>query len=103
MIRPVTGTILLLLASRAVSGQSKPARPEFEVASIKPAPPPGDGKMVFRFGNSGGPGSRDPGLFSCANCTLSMMVMQAYHLNPYQMSAGPTFFPTNPFNIHPNV
>jgi uncharacterized protein (TIGR03435 family) len=108
MIRPVTGTIVMLLASRAAfgqvaSGQPAPARPEFEVASIKPAPPPGDGKMVFRFGNSGGPGSRDPGLFACTNCTLSMLVLQAYELKPYQLSGGPSFFSTERFNISAKV
>src|SRR5258708_1391469 len=55
--------------------------------------------MVFRFGRSGGPGSRDPGLFSCTNCTLSMMVMQAYDLKPYQLSGGPGFFTTERFNV----
>jgi hypothetical protein len=51
-------TLLSALAATAFTAQTTP-RPEFEVASIKPAPPP-SGNMI-RIGMAGGPGTPDPG------------------------------------------
>jgi uncharacterized protein (TIGR03435 family) len=91
----VSKVALLLLAALVADGQSTPPKPEatpkpeFEVASIKLAPPPGQGR--FRIGNTGGPGTPDPGLFSCTNCTVSMLVTSAFDLKRYQFpgSLGP--------------
>ena len=90
MVRAVVGPILALFVSGALSGQS------FEVASIKPAPPPGSGPM--RVGSSGGPGTRDPGRFNCENCSLSNLVTQAYDIRSYQLSA-PSWLATERFII----
>ncbi len=56
---------------------------EFEVASIKPSPPP-EGPRI-RVDMDGGPGTSDPTTFSCRNCSLSMLVMKAYDLKYYQV------------------
>jgi uncharacterized protein (TIGR03435 family) len=95
MNRRISQVILLLLAACAAEGQTpapKPEaapRPEFDVASIKLAPPIGQGP--FRIGNTGGPGTPDPGLFSCTSCTVSMLVTSAFELKRYQLpgSSGP--------------
>ena len=56
---------------------------QFEVASVKPSPPPdGRGTMVSC---SGGPGSKDPTLFTCQNMTLSNLICNAYNIPYYQL------------------
>jgi hypothetical protein len=58
----------------------------FEVATVKPAEPPEPGKRMM-MGISGGPGFADPGQIS-ANVTLSMLLMTAYDVRPYQIKNG---------------
>jgi uncharacterized protein (TIGR03435 family) len=60
------------------------SRAEFEVASIKPSPPPGAGP--FRVGCSGGPGTQDPGLFTCKFLSLTNLVTIAYPVREPQLS-----------------
>lgn len=74
MVRTILGAALVVFACH---GQS------FEVASVKPAPPPEGGRR--RVAMDGGPGSPTPGLFTCQNCSLSMLLSQAYALKPYQL------------------
>jgi uncharacterized protein (TIGR03435 family) len=78
----IAGTILLFLNS----GAAQTASPQFEVASIKPAPPPGTGRM--RIGSRGGPGTEDPSLFTCENCGLNGLIFQAFGIKDYQLSAA---------------
>jgi uncharacterized protein (TIGR03435 family) len=55
---------------------------QFEVASVKPSPPPDpNGIMV---GCNGGPGSTDPGLFTCTHFNVSNLVGMAFQLSSYQ-------------------
>jgi uncharacterized protein (TIGR03435 family) len=63
---------------------------EFEVASVKLAPPREAG--VIRFGPSGGPGSSNPGLVRCV-CTVSSLVLNAFGIANYQLS-GPAWLST---------
>jgi uncharacterized protein (TIGR03435 family) len=58
------------------------AKLQFEVASIKAAPPAG----FFHSSDSGsgGPGSADPTTFHCATCTLSSLILKAFALERYQ-------------------
>jgi uncharacterized protein (TIGR03435 family) len=59
---------------------------QFEVASVKPSPPPGpDGSRLV--GCKGGPGSTGPGLFTCANIDISYVVTMAFNLRSYQFPA----------------
>ena len=58
-------------------------RPSFEVASIR-AHPPGQ-RSVGRLGFNGGPGSSDPAFLRCVNCTLSVLIREAYDLGFYQL------------------
>jgi uncharacterized protein (TIGR03435 family) len=57
--------------------------PKFEVASIKPHVPgqPSAGRAGF----NGGPGTSDPGFLRCNNCTLSILIREAYNLRPYEI------------------
>ncbi|MDP9169612.1 MAG: TIGR03435 family protein [Acidobacteriota bacterium] len=86
----------LALSAAAAFAQS----PSFDAASIKLAPPPTGG--MLRVGISGGPGTKDPGLFRCDNCTISMLVTQAYDIKNYQLS-GPAALDGERFNITARV
>jgi uncharacterized protein (TIGR03435 family) len=56
----------------------------FEVVSIN-ASPPNDGN--FSRGCRGGPGTGDPVLWRCTNATISMLIMRAYDIKHYQLTA----------------
>jgi len=58
----------------------------FEVASIKPATPLGP--LGMRADRRGGPGTNDPGLYTCQNCPVEWVVSEAYDLQPWEY-AGP--------------
>jgi uncharacterized protein (TIGR03435 family) len=58
----------------------------FEVASVKPSPPASPNG--FMVSCKGGPGSTDPGLFTCTNYNLSNLVGMAFQLSPYQLPSA---------------
>jgi uncharacterized protein (TIGR03435 family) len=72
------------IAIPAAFGQS------FEVATIKPAMPVRQRRALGvnnRIGTKGGPGTDDPGLFTCNFCSVLDLVEEAYHLTQsYQFS-----------------
>jgi uncharacterized protein (TIGR03435 family) len=55
------------------------AQPAFEVASVKPSP----GESLAHL--TGGPGTADPGRWSCTHCSLFALVTQAYAVFEYQL------------------
>jgi uncharacterized protein (TIGR03435 family) len=57
---------------------------EFEAASIKASPAPIARRIRVAF--NGGPGTDDPTLFTCQNYSLSMLLMQEYEVQYYQIS-----------------
>jgi uncharacterized protein (TIGR03435 family) len=74
----------------AQPAQSTDAAPlAFEAASVKPCPP-GAADGVRIQGMQGGPGSGDPGLFRCTNCTLRPLLLRAYNLRAYQLFGPPS-------------
>src|SRR5271155_4891617 len=81
-MRPAAFLIILACAS----AQTPDASLQFEVASIKPAPPPDPRGM--RVSMRGGPGSDDPGFFRCENCGLPGLITQAFDIRDYQLT-GP--------------
>jgi uncharacterized protein (TIGR03435 family) len=97
-MRPTAATILLLLPVAAA--QTPDPSPRFEVASIKPSPPPGTGPK--RTGSRGGPGTDDPSLFTCERCGLSSLLLRAFDLKDYQLSAA-DWMKTTRFNISATV
>jgi len=88
--RAIATCLLFLLVCRAQTA-------EFEVASIKPMAPPGAG-MPLRFGSFGGPGTNDPGRFTCTGCSIMMLITFAYDVQRYQVS-GPETINTEVFEI----
>jgi uncharacterized protein (TIGR03435 family) len=69
-----------VMACSIACGQS------FEVASIKPSPPP-DRERGIRVGMSGGPGSPDPSRFTTQNVDLTNLIVMAYSTPYYRVSA----------------
>jgi len=97
-----TAGALLVFSGFAGYALAADAKPEFEVASIKPAPPLGGGGM-FRMGSNGGPGTKDPGRYSCEGCPLIMLLTQAYELKRYQVGSYPSWMDTERFNVTAKV
>jgi uncharacterized protein (TIGR03435 family) len=94
--------IVGVIAMSAACGQTPNPAVAFEVASVKPAPPidPGRG---FTFGSrGGGVGSVDPTRYTCSNCTLMMLLTEAYDIKPYQLS-GPGWMNTDLYEISAKV
>ncbi len=87
-------TCLTLSLAQAALGQ----QPSFEVASIKPAAPPGKGGYVVH----GGPGSTDPGLATFANIDLFSLVAMAYGIQHHQL-LGPDWLTATRFDIMARV
>ena len=96
MIRALAPATVLLLACFIVRGQSAGSRMEFEVASIKPTPPP-DGRGIT-VGCSGGPGTSDPGMIACENMSAPMLLSSAYEIN-YDQIKAPDWMVTPRFDI----
>src|SRR5262245_21058814 len=77
--------IWLVVSAMLAYGQAGMPRPVFEVASIKPSPPPDP--MGYRVGTSGGPGTPDPGRWSAQNYSLKNLIYTAYNLKSYELAA----------------
>jgi len=91
----------LALCCWGLSGQS-PAKPEFEVASIKPSPEPGGGGRMMRSGERGGPGSKDPTRYTAQRMTMMDLLTVAYHVKDYQIS-GPEWLASECFDISARI
>src|SRR5437868_3428504 len=66
-----------------------PQGPAFEVASIKP-------------NNSGRPGTTigtQPGTYRATNVNLRTLIVNAYHLQAFQLSGGPRWITSDRFDI----
>jgi len=88
-----------VLNAPAVRAQDvRAAMPKFEVASIKPAVPLGP--LGLRFDEHGGPGSTDPGIFDCRNCSLYQLVTEAYGItHPMLEFSGPDWLDSVRFDV----
>jgi uncharacterized protein (TIGR03435 family) len=99
----VSNTILIIFACGAGWSQPSEPRPQFEVASVKPAPPPeqrSGGRGAPR--STGGARTPDPSLFICDSCTLSELVLSAFCIQPYQLSA-PSWMESERFTVNARV
>jgi len=92
--------MLLSIFICALAAQTPDSRVVFEVASIKPAPPPDGRGMIVR--RDGGPGTKDPTRFSCKNWQLGGLVELAYGIEDYQLS-GPSWLEETRFDVEARV
>ena len=100
MIRTSISSLMLLLGCNSAYCQSTP-KLEFEVASIKPSPPPaGRGGVIV--GCYGGPGTNDPSLFVCQNASLSNIVTVAYGI-AYWLLFAPDWMSSTRFDLRATV
>lgn len=86
--------VLLLILVCAALAQV----PSFDVASVKKAAPPAQndsvptaGRIIGNFHRTGcscGPGTHDPGMYTCDNATIARMAVQAYSLQSWQMTGA---------------
>jgi uncharacterized protein (TIGR03435 family) len=76
----------LCLACVSVFGQTADNL-TFEVASVKRSPPPDPSGRVFFGPPRGGPGTSDPGQITWTNAALRNIVVTAYDVQPYQVTA----------------
>lgn len=74
--------------------------PEFDVASIKPAPPPTSN--MIRVMMRGGPGSDDPGRVDWSNVSLRQMITNAFNVKDYQVQ-GPDWLNSERFDVTAKV
>jgi uncharacterized protein (TIGR03435 family) len=93
MKRATYKTIPLTLAAAVLSAHA--ASMEFEVATVKPTPPPdmSGGKVMLRFGCS-----NDPGRVSCSGITIKDMLTRGYSLKPYQIT-GPGWIESERWDV----
>lgn len=91
---------LFLLTACAAWSQTPSPRLEFEVASVKPAPPP-EGNRI-RISMAGGPGTPDPGRINYEFVNLRMVLTEAYDVKSYQIN-GSGLLDTERFNITATV
>jgi uncharacterized protein (TIGR03435 family) len=80
----IEAAVLAVLACGTLTSQPADHELQFEVAAVKPSPPstqPSRG----RRGCFGGPGSRNPGVYTCTKATLAIMISTPYDLQGYQI------------------
>src|SRR5436190_9966614 len=80
--------------------RAQPSPLTFEVASIKPATPAGP--LGMRADRKGGPGTTDPGMYTCGNCPISWVLSEAYDLMPFEY-AGPDWLQNVRFDFAAKV
>lgn len=98
MIRRV---ILCTLACGVAGAQLHDTNPKFEVASVRPSPPPDPARgMLVRA--DGGPGTHDPTRFVVENFGLDGLITMAWGIEYYQLSA-PEWLSNDRFNVTAKV
>lgn len=100
-----TAGLLAALAAPAIAGaltagrlsaqtpQAPQAAPAFEVASIKPNNS-GDGRVMMQ---------NQPGRFIATNITLRLLIRNAYQVQDFQISGGPSWLASDHFDINAKV
>jgi len=87
---------LVLTGLLTAVGLLAQAPAEFEAASIKPAAPMENGRMMI--GMRGGPGTPSPGQMTFINVSLAQIIQRAYDVKSYQIS-GPDWMSSARFDI----
>jgi uncharacterized protein (TIGR03435 family) len=103
MLRTIPITALAALLCCGAWAQTAADSPAFEVASVKPSPPPEGGPNgFFRVAMDGGPGTQDPTRIDYRNVSMSILVSKAYGLNYWQLS-GPDWINIENYDIAAKV
>ncbi len=92
-------------AQPAATGQTTPAKPEFEVASVKPSAPLDTGKMAasIQAGQMPRLGAHvDPGRAEYSYMTLKQLIANAYSVKGYQVQ-GPDWLDSERFDIEAKI
>jgi uncharacterized protein (TIGR03435 family) len=92
------GAIGLIFAAGA--GAQGDAALTFEVATVKPSPPVGNGPMMM--GGRGGPGTPDPGRFATFNLPLKLLLSRAFGVKDFQVT-GPGWLESERYDITAKV
>ena len=98
------GCLLLTLALGSAANVPAQAQQSltFEVVSIRPSPPPAPGARAFYGPPRGGPGTSDPGLITWKAASLTSVLIAAYEVQAFQISA-PQWAPTTRYDITAKV
>ena len=75
--------VFLLLVCASLTAQT--SDPVFDAASIRPSPPFETSRREFNLGPGGGPGTADPGRYSCYFCNVSQLIALAYGVTEYRI------------------
>jgi len=94
--------VLFGLCAAGIACSQPPETPAFEVASIKLSGPMGSVGVNSRLGCGGGPGTTDPGSWTCVQVTLPQLILTAYSLQPYQLAAASDWI-RDRFDIHAKI
>ena len=90
-MKAASGFIPAILISVAAFAQSPPARPEFEVASVKPSPPPGADTLSVGI-------HIDGAQVRCTSLSMKDYIALAYRVKNYQIS-GPEWIGSERYDI----
>src|SRR5580692_3363037 len=92
--------LLMVLALGSLTNTPAQAQqsPTFEVASVRPSPPPAPGARVFFGPPRGGPGTSDPAQITWRAASLLSILTAAYDVQAFQIS-GPDWAPTTRYDI----
>ena len=92
---------LLLCASVCCAFAQETSKLEFEVATIKPSPPPEPGQG-YTVGCKGGPGQTDPEMFRCQNMSPMNFISRAFGMSSYLVT-GPDWLRADKFDVTAKV
>ncbi len=92
---------LIVLAGACCTFAQDAPKLEFEVATIKPSPPPDPGKGIT-VGCKGGPGQSDPEMFRCQNMSPMNFISRAFGLSYYLITA-PDWLRSDKFDVTAKV
>jgi uncharacterized protein (TIGR03435 family) len=81
----IVRSALTFLTCWIAYGQTRNPSPVFDVASIKQSPPVRGPRLG---GCKGGPGSPDPGLFTCVKTNIANLLIYAFQLEEYQLPSA---------------
>jgi uncharacterized protein (TIGR03435 family) len=90
---------LIALVAFIAYAQMPGQAPTFEAVSIKPLP----SGPVQSISSGGGPGSRDPGMWTCRNMALDNIIMIAFRLQSRQHLVAPGWMGEPRFDITAKV